>query len=260
MPFPELRDALETLLPVDERPIVAYTALWPLAPAYRGARETLVEACREELLEIAGARTIVLPAYTGGYRDGFLDLDREPGTTGILNESIRRMPGTRRTASAFFSFVARGPEAEALARLRPAHAWGEGSLFEWLHERDARILLLGARYSSCSFLHRVEWLAKVPYRYPKEFSGELLVGGRRERLIERLYVRSLDPLAENDWSPAGPAMEAAGLARAALGRGETGVIGARALVDALRPLAERDPFAFVKRPEALRAAFAPRPA
>jgi aminoglycoside N3'-acetyltransferase len=260
MAFPELRAILAELLPRDGVPVVAYSAVWSLAAAWKEDRRQLVGAIYEELLEAVGpGRTLIMPTYTGGFKDGVIDLDSSPGLTGVLNEAVRKTPGSKRTASAFFSFTARGPQAEELAALRPRDAWGEGSLFEWIEQQNAHILLLGVPLPMCSFLHRVEWNACVPYRYGKNFAGTMIRDGKREPLEERLFVRSLDPLVENIW-PGAEAVLGERLRRRTLGRGEVSVIGAKPLVDTLLTVLRRDPFAFVKNPEVLRQAFEQRAA
>jgi aminoglycoside N3'-acetyltransferase len=111
---------LEQVLPKDRRPIVAYLAAWTLAKESSGPKEELGQAILNQLLEVIGKDcTLVMPIYTNGFKDGFINLDSEPCITGIVNELFRRMPETRRTASAWFSFAVQGPEAEALTELRP---------------------------------------------------------------------------------------------------------------------------------------------
>jgi aminoglycoside 3-N-acetyltransferase len=256
MSFPALRLVLNDLLPRESRPVVAYSGVWPLATAFDGDRASLVNAVRSELLGAVGSnRTLVMPTYTGGFKNGIIDLDQAPGMTGVLNEAVRTMAGSRRTASAFFSFTARGPEAEALAALRPTDAWGDGSLFDWIESQDAHIVLLGVPLPMCSFLHRVEWLARVPYRYLKEFSGEMVLEGRKQPLRERLFVRSLDPLVENIWTGAEDLLGPNQFRRAPLGRGWVSVVGAKALLETLLPVVRRNPFAFVKNADLLREHF-----
>jgi aminoglycoside 3-N-acetyltransferase len=110
----------------------------------------------------------------------------------------------------------------------------------------------------CSYLHRVEWNVRVPYRYLKTFKGEMVRDGKREPLTETLFVRSLEPSAENVWPGLDGYLAAGGMRSLSLGRGQLAETGARSLVESLVPVARRDPFAFVKNPEVLRAHFAPQ--
>ncbi|MFQ5672164.1 MAG: AAC(3) family N-acetyltransferase [Nitrospinales bacterium] len=249
----EFGDLLATLLPRDNRPVVAYTGIWTFARIFPMPLKDVPEAILGKILEIVGPdRTLLMPCYTSGFNDGVIDLDNEPGNTGIVNELLRKTPRARRTASAFFSFAALGPQADEVANLRPRDAWGDGSLFEWIEHKDAHVLVLGVPWRMCSFLHRVEWLAQCPYRYLKEFAGEMIRDGKREPLMERLFVRNLDPLASNTWPHLDTILLEGGMRSFPLGQGRVAEIGARSLVTVLMPRITSDPFAFVKNPEFLR--------
>jgi aminoglycoside N3'-acetyltransferase len=197
-----------------------------------------------------------MPTYTGGFGQGRINLDNAPGFTGAVNEAFRLLPETKRTASAFFSFAARGPDAENLSALRPTYAWGDRSVFDWIHTRDAHLLMIGVPLHMCSFLHRVEWLGRVPYRYNKGFKGRIILNGKEEDLTEQLFVRSYDPMAENIWPAAEEILETEKiLTKKSLGRGFVLHVQARALVDRLYKVLEQDPYAFVKNPDVLKAKF-----
>lgn len=196
-----------------------------------------------------------MPAFTNGFKNGMIDFDHEPGHTGIINNLLWRQPGTRRTASVYFSFVTRGPHAAELVRLRPYDVWGEDSIYEWIQNRDAHLLVLGLPWRYCSFLHRVEWLGRAPYRYFKIFSGEMIHEGRRAPLVERLFVRNLEPAAFNDWPNLDEILAGYGMRSFEIGHSQVAEVGAEALINALLPMMQKDPYAFVRSPELLRAKF-----
>jgi aminoglycoside 3-N-acetyltransferase len=91
----------------------------------------------------------------------------DPATTpstgmGVLAEHIRTSSGARRSAHPQTSFAAAGPKA---ARFIDDHApdchYGENSPLARLYDADARVLLLGVGYDSCTAFHLAE------YRYSK---------------------------------------------------------------------------------------------
>ena len=228
--FDGLTDILRALLPDRSRPAVVYCGLFAISRSLPPPVEALPAAVLDCILRAVGpARTLLMPTYTGGFRDGRIDLDTAPCTTGMVNERLRQMPGTRRTASAFFSFAAYGPEADDVLALRPEDAWGDGSVFAWIEERDAQLVVLGVPWAMCSFLHRAEWLTRVPYRYQKPFSGVCRRAGAEEQLAERLFVRSLDPLALNTWPSLNELLELHGMRRRVLGRTHFASISAKGL-------------------------------
>lgn len=258
MKFSALEEILHDLIPNDGRPVVAYSGIWNLASAFEGTREHLVPSTLNALLSAIGdKRTLSMPTYTSGFGTaGFINLDTAPCFTGAVNEAFRKLSDSKRTASAFFSFAARGPEADILSSLRPEYAWGDRSVFEWIHKSDAHLVMIGVPLHMCSFLHRVEWLGRVPYRYNKTFRGKIVLQGREEELTEQLFVRSYDPVAENVWPAAEALLEGEGLMkRRTLGRGSVLSIRAKPLVDRLIQELELNPYAFVKNPEILKAKF-----
>lgn len=256
MTFDELTDVIRSLLPDSGTPVVVYSGLFAIGRALPPPADRLPDSVLGCLLQAIGpSRTILMPTYTSGFHQGRIDLDATPGITGMVNEQLRMLPSTRRTLSAFFSFVARGPAAGLLARLAPEDAWGDGSLFAWIEDQDAQLLMIGAPWLMCSFLHRAEWITQVPYRYTKPFSGMCVHDGMETELHERLFVRSLNPLVKNVWTGLDDLLELRGMRRQILGRSQIASISARSLLAAVVPELERDPFRFVDNPEEIRAAF-----
>lgn len=255
-PVESTKSILDRHLPKDDRPVVCYSGIWTLASAYSTQREELAHHIYHELKEVVGPRrTLLMPTYTQRPSQGVLNLDTTPGMTGMVNECLRQDPHAKRTASAFFSFAAIGPDAEYLSSLRPQDAWGDGSVFEYIERKNAHIVMLGVPIEMCSFLHRLEWNTKVPYRYTKDFETAILLDGEPERLKERLFVRSLDPAAENVWPQTKELFLKAGMISVRLGRGEILITDAETLMSTLSPKIEADPFSFVKNADQIRQHF-----
>ena len=229
--------------------MVVYSALWPILRILSPRKPDTVERILETIIDAVGSgRTLLMPTFTDGFRDGVIDLDNEAGWTGALPEALRKRGGARRTASAFFSFAVLGPDADDLAALRPRESWGEHFLYAWMEERNAHMVTLGVPAATCSFIHHVEWIQRslLPYRSPKTFKGRMIRDGREETLEETLLVRQLDPEIINDFTPVEPLFEAAGLERMVLDGVEMTELGAAAMIRSLSPLVEEDPWLLAK--------------
>lgn len=246
---------LAQLTPVVERltegwdgPLVLYSSAWQLVALAKMPPKAGCEAILQAFLDASAGRGLLLPTFTPGFKEGALDLDTAPSTTGLLTEIYRQLPGSRRTVCPFFSFAVQGPDTEELVALRPADAWGEGSLYEWLHRRNGIILNLGLHPTHCSFTHYLEWLHRdrVRYRFQKEFRGQLTHEGQTWTHECRAFVRYLEPHVPNtDFQRVLPALEKNGLRTAEFAGVALSAIPCQAKVDAISPLLEADPHYFL---------------
>jgi len=71
-----------------------------------------------------------------------------------------------------------------------------------MEERNAHFVTLGVHPTHVSYYHRYEWLFRhrITYRTFKTTTGIVRHQGRNVPLKETLFVRSLDPEAENDFT------------------------------------------------------------
>ncbi|MET4371918.1 aminoglycoside N3'-acetyltransferase [Bradyrhizobium sp. LB12.1] len=231
------------------RPLVVFSALWPLARAMGMPGRAANEGVLSLLWEFGRSRRLfAMPAFTPGFRDAFCDLDSEPSTTGVLTDTFRRQSGVRRTVSAFFSFAVTGPQAADLVALRPAQAWGDGSVYHWFESEDVQFLMLGCHPTHCSYLHRAEQLLaeRIPYRFFKQKEGRVRHERRDFDLAEDLYVRILEPEVINDLTVLRPVLEQSGMTVADFAGAPVSVMGAKAMRDATLVALSADPLMLVK--------------
>lgn len=91
--------------------------------------ETTPAKLIEELRNLIGPTgTLAMPAWaamSGQDQDYLFRVDTQPTTAGIINETLRRTPGVRRSCNPFYSVCAIGPQAEFL--LDHQHK----SMFSW---------------------------------------------------------------------------------------------------------------------------------
>jgi aminoglycoside 3-N-acetyltransferase len=207
-----------------------------------------VEDLLDILVDAAGSRSILMPSFTRGFVDGVCNLDIENSSTGVLSECFRKRPGVRRTLSAFFPFTVKGPVIDEVINLKPEYAWGEGSIYEWMEKRDVCFLMFGTHPTHCSYLHRLEWLARdaINYRFDKVFRGQLIREGVVMDFVETLYVRKLDPPVVNDFAVLLPFLVSMGM-KLEKPRGlSISSYHAKELLAQVLPVIRRDPFFTVK--------------
>ncbi len=175
---------------------------------HSGVRKALtVEGrSREEKLAtiVAGLRgsvangALLMPAFSYSFcRDEPFDLEQSRSDgVGVLSEHFRQQPGVRRTTDPLFSASTSGelPREweERLFHVRDVDCFGEGSIFDFLHQTGAKFLFFGVPATANTFVHYIEQRLAVPYRYFKEFRGEVIDGNAKARVTARFYVRELE--------------------------------------------------------------------
>ena len=240
--------AIDEAIGDDDRPVVVFSSAWPFLKVMREYDEKGVENLLDAILDVVGDRGLLMPTFTDGYIDGYCNLDQTVSSTGVLTECFRKRSDTHQTLSAFFSFAVSGEVVNEVVNLKPKHAWGEGSLYEWMEQRDACFLLLGAHPTHCSYLHRIEWLARdvVNYRFDKEFAGTLIREGLSFELQETLFVRRLDPPVLHDFTILLPLLEKAGMKIQMVNGVSLASYYAKPILEYVLPAIQQDPFLTVK--------------
>jgi aminoglycoside N3'-acetyltransferase len=149
----------------------------------------------EAIQDVIGPEgTLVVPAFNFGFARG----ERyDPGETpsqgmGAFSEYVRRLPGARRTLHPMQSVVILGRYVDDLSGRDTFSAFDPGSAFERMLELDFKLLLLGADSRAIAMFHYCEQRAKVPYRYWKDFTGEVRTPDGWQTRTYRMFVRDLE--------------------------------------------------------------------
>jgi aminoglycoside 3-N-acetyltransferase len=188
---------------------------------------TMEGTTREEKMDaviagLAGAvpeGRLMMPTYTYSFTRGEpFDVAASPSTVGMLTEHFRHRPDVRRTVEPIFSSAILGPRLpgpweERLFTVGDVTCFGEESQFAYLYEADAALLFFGVSFEYCTYLYLVEQRLEVPYRYLKDFHGEVVADGEPTPVTARYYVRRLEEDVKNTFTPLAGELLARGLAR-----------------------------------------------
>jgi aminoglycoside N3'-acetyltransferase len=243
-----IKNNLKSIIGNEDKPIAVFSALWPLARASKLPAEDL---CREVLTiinEVADGRTVLMPAFAGGFKNGICNLDAEPSHTGALSEHFRVQPATRRSVCPFFSFAVSGNKADEIVALRPKDAWGAGSLYELIYNDNVKILTLGVHPTHCSFTHYAEWVMRdlISYRYSKEFFGNVIHEGKLFPLKINLFVRCLEPSVINDFTCLIDIYKQNGMKHQTVDGVSISSMDAKVKIDIIKEIMKKDPLSLVK--------------
>lgn len=146
-----------------------------------------------EVLDLPNG-TLAVPTFNFGFARGEpYDPQQSPSQgMGVFSEYVRQQPAVLRTLHPMQSLAVAGRYAVDLAGRDTPSAFDPGSAFERMLELDFKLLLLGADINAVAMLHYSEQRARVPYRFWKEFKGQVrrpvsVLDGEDKRWEERTY-------------------------------------------------------------------------
>ncbi len=216
-----------------------------------GGAETVIEALMRVITENG---TILMPTFTlsnmSAERPVF-DVLRSPSEVGKITEVFRRREDTCRSLHITHSVSAWGKEAEGVASMSVTSAWGKDSPFQWLLDRDGKILMLGTDYNTCTLIHKAEEDLQIPYREMTSYPGSSLIlsDGKVISNSTKVYVRKEGVVS--DWSAFIAELKGkhSGIAKQVqIGQASVSVVGARELYDITVRAIRQNAYALVKEP------------
>ena len=147
-----------------------------------------------ELLNVIkelGVKTVCMPTFTFSFCNG---LDYNPAISasrmGVLNEFFRKQEGVIRSADPLMSVALMGEDKDLVTGVGHVSC-GENSTFDKLRHRDnVKFLFLGPKIGDClTYMHYMEWLYSVDYRYNRVFRGNVTIGDKTSVEEYALFVR-----------------------------------------------------------------------
>jgi aminoglycoside 3-N-acetyltransferase len=140
--------------------------------------------------------TIAVPTFTFKFSSHRIwDYENTKSETGVFSEAVRKMEGSLRSIHPIHSIAVYGPHAQYLTSDITETSFCAGSTFEKFYKLNAYNLSLGSEFvdGGASFCHYAEEILNVPYRFYKEFPGE--VTGKDNQKIDmtfKMFVRLIE--------------------------------------------------------------------
>lgn len=134
---------------------------------------------------------IIMPTFSYSFCENEIyEPKKTPSKVGVLTEYFRKCECVKRSMDAILSVAALGPDKDYFTEVG-VNCFGERSIFEKLYERNVKIVFLGDNFDM-TYLHFIEQLHGVPYRFIKEFSGKIKQENTLEEFVYYYSVRSRD--------------------------------------------------------------------
>ena len=184
------RDALFTSQAHEADVLYVHSGLKFGQPAKGLSRADLLSNMMEIIVNL-GVKTICMPTFTFSFCNGEnYDVQSSRSHMGALNEHFRKSPDVTRSADPLMSVAAFGEDLDLVQDLG-IQSTGKNSNFDKLDSRsNVKFLFLGVHPGDCfTYMHYLEWKAGVPYRYDREFTGEVVDNGISTSVTKQLFVR-----------------------------------------------------------------------
>ena len=205
------------------------------------------QAVIDALLEVLTTEgTLIMPTFNFNFNKGEpWDVRTTSSQMGILTELVRLDPRAKRVFHPIYSFAIIGKHADDLTRERYKSSYERNSLFGKLRDLDGKIMIIGLDYThSFTFVHHVEQMEGVDYRFIKPFKGKVTdENGNTTTDTFYMLVRDLDKGVITEVNPMGALLEQLGVVSIhQIGDAEVKTMKANAAYEAIAREMKRDPF------------------
>lgn len=214
-------------------------------------KTTLEHAFRiilEAFFQVIGDNgTLVVPTFTYSFPKGnTFDPDNTPSDCGIFTELFRMHPEAFRSEDPCVSVAALGHKAQMLTQDMPKDAYCEDGFFARFFRENGVICNMNFDAGS-TFIHYVEKVLDVPYRYSKTFTGTFIKKGIYETRDATIYVRYLIEGTQAKFEAFDKIAREKGLfVQASVGRGSVGLIKLKDTFDLIRDTLPKRPWFLTK--------------
>lgn len=131
-------------------------------------------------IESLGVKSLVFPTFTFSFcNNEVFDVQNSPTSMGALNEYVRKSNRGVRSKDPLLSIYVLGDPLNLVDNLS-FYSIGEGSSCDRLHScgKNVKFLFFGADMRQCfTYVHYLEAIIKIPYRYNRTFSGTVIDDG-----------------------------------------------------------------------------------
>ena len=153
------------------------------------------EACNlilNAILSVIGKKgTVVVPTYTYSFSSNEDFLYNQKSVCGMFSEFVRKNDQSERTIDPIFSVSALGYQAKSLTTNISNNSFDDNSFFSRFHSINGKICNFNLNAGS-TFIHYIERLLNVNYRYDKEFSGNIIFNTKKYFKNWFIWVRDLN--------------------------------------------------------------------
>ena len=135
---------------------------------------------------------LIFPTYTYSFskkKKEIFNLHKTKSNMGALSEYVRKMDISKRSMDPFFSSVVVGNKTLDLIQNLPYNSFAKNSLFDRFYQMNGKIL--NFNFPGCTFIHYIERMLNVSYRFDKNFKGHIILNNKKKLINWKIFVRYL---------------------------------------------------------------------
>lgn len=162
-------------------------------------KEDYCKTFKDSIFDVIGINgTIIVPSFSYSFcNNQFYDKLSTKSMMGIFSEYIREQTNSFRSDDANFSVSAIGKNAKKFTDNVSVHSFGNDSFWDRFLNANGKICNFNLD-SASTFIHYVEKMLKVPYRFEKPFTGWTVEEGER---IQKTYFHFVYDLSKPENMP-----------------------------------------------------------
>lgn len=138
--------------------------------------QTLIDSIKESVGEEG---TIIMPTFTYSFdKNETYNIKSTKSTVGVMTEYFRKQREVSRTIHPSHSVAVGGKHKKSLLSISK-DTFDKNSIFGKLHKLNGKLIFFGTPFhEACTFIHYIEQMHKVPYRYMRKYKGKIIKDGR----------------------------------------------------------------------------------
>ncbi|MBQ8982354.1 MAG: AAC(3) family N-acetyltransferase [Lachnospiraceae bacterium] len=214
-------------------------------------RKELKELLLDALMEM-NVKTLMFPTFTFSFcnKEDY-DVEHSVTAMGMLPEYVRNREDAYRTDDPILSVAIIG-DRSGFEKMIGRSSCGTGGIFHQLHisGKKVKFLFFGTLVTHCfTFMHYIEEIKQVPYRYARPFDGTIIQNGIQTPKTVDVYVRYKDVGATLPKDFTSYMLEHEIMKKEELGMSSISIVDERSSYEYICSLIDHDPYVFSVLPE-----------
>lgn len=142
---------------------------------------------------------IIVPSFSYSWgkdkKNKIFDTKESPCLTGAFPNFFKNLKNVKRTLDPNFSCLIYGKDKNKLASIGD-NSFGKNSIYEKLHNKNAKLVSFGLKFFDPTFVHYVEQyydenIKKIKYRYLKKIKGDFKVDYKKKTKVFYCFLKNL---------------------------------------------------------------------